>query len=216
MLDGVVPPLLVAATALLLTGVRQIYVKAGGRRRALADVAVMTAVVCFTAFLELEMGRTPAYEHGPARLWSGDIHSDQNSQQVFDPYTFTHIEHGAIFYGLTRTLLRSAPLASCAIVAITLESAWEVYENTDRVINRYRAATISLGYYGDSVVNSMADILACVVGLVLAWRLPKSVTVLWVVGVEAMLAFWIRDNLTLNIIMLIHPIAAIKTWQMGG
>jgi len=98
---------------------------------------------------------------------------------------------------------------------MTLEAALEVYENTDQVINRYRAETISLGYYGDSIINSLADMLACAAGLVLAWRLPRRVTVAWIIAVELILAFWIRDNLTLNIIMLIHPVDAIRAWQMA-
>lgn len=213
MLDGVVPPLLIAGEALLLTAFRQIYVK---RQRRLSDLAIIAAVVCTAVFLELEMGRTPAYQHGPVRFWSGDINSDQNSQQVFDPYTFTHVIHGAAFYGLTRLIPGLAPFGLSAIAAVGLEAAWEVYENTDQVIDRYRAETISLGYSGDSVVNSVSDILACIAGFLLAWCLPAFVTVGWVVSTELILAYWIRDNLTLNIIMLIHPIDAIRTWQLGG
>lgn len=215
-LDGYLPPLLVIGAALLLIGLRRLYVKGHGRRAAPADVAIMTAIVCLAGFLELEMGRTPTYKYGPVRFWSGDIHSNQNSQQVADPYTFTHFTHGAVFYGLTRAALRSLPLGLRAIVTLTAESAWEVFENTDMVIARYRATTISLGYYGDSVVNSVADILACVVGFVLAWRLPAPVTVLWIILVEVILALWIRDNLTLNIIMLLYPVGAVQTWQLGA
>jgi uncharacterized protein DUF2585 len=217
MLDGFVPPLLVAGTGFLLVWFRQVY---GERltfrwRRWIIDLGVIAAVVCLAAFLELAMGRAPTYEHGPIRPWSGDISSDQNSQQLFDPYSFTHAIHGAAFYGLTRLVLGPVPFGLSAIIAITLEAAWEVYENTDQVINRYRAETISLGYRGDSILNSLADILACVVGLLLARRLPAVATVSWVIAVELILALWIRDNLTLNIIMLIHPIDAIKAWQAG-
>ena len=202
--------------SLLLTAFRQFFSTGQGRRRWLGDVLIIAAVICLAMFLELKMGRTVRYQHGPVRLWSGDIRSDQNSQQVFDPYTLTHVIHGAAFYGLTRLILGSASFGLGAIVAITLEAAWEAYENTNQVINRYRAETISLGYYGDSVINSLADMLACAAGLLLAWRLPRIVTVAWVVAVELSLAFWIRDNLTLNIIMLIHPIDAIRAWQMGA
>ena len=99
---------------------------------------------------------------------------------------------------------------------MALESSWEAYENTDTVVERYRAATISLGYYGDSLINSVADIVACGFGFLLAWRLPRAATFGWVIAVEIMLAFWIRDNLTLNVIMLVHPFAAIRRWQMGA
>ena len=150
------------------------------------------------------------------RLWSGDINSDQNSQQVFDPYSFTHVIHGAAFYGLTRLIPGTAALGPTAIAVITLEAAWETYENTNQVINRYRAETVSRGYFGDSMLNSFFDIVCCLVGLLLAWRRPAWMTVSWVVVVEVILALWIRDNLTLNIVMLIRPIKAIKAWQMGA
>ena len=215
MLDGVIPPLLVIVVALVLVGLRRLYPNGTGRRAVLADAAVIIAIVCFAALMEIEMGRTPTYRHGRVRLWSGDVRSDQNSQQVFDPYAFTHMIHGAAFYGLTWIALGPTSLGLRAIVGTTLESAWEVYENTDSVINRYRAATISLGYYGDSLVNSVGDILACVVGFLLARRLPALLTVAWVVAIEVILVVWVRDNLTLNIVMLLYPISAIRTWQMG-
>jgi hypothetical protein len=103
-----------------------------------------------------------------------------------------------------------------AVVALAIESAWELYENTDAVIERYRTETISLGYYGDSIINSVADIVACAIGFVLAWRLPKSATIAWVATIEVLLVLWIRDNLALNILMLLSPIDAIRTWQMGA
>ena len=215
MLNGVVPPLLVALGSLLLTAGRQLVVERQRKRGLLGDVIVIAAVIGLAAFLEVKMGRNLTYQHGPVRVWSGDIRSDQNSQQIADPYTFTHVIHGAAFYGLTRLVLRRSSFGLCAIIAMTLEAAWEVYENTDQVINRYRAETISLGYYGDSVINSIADMLSCAAGLWLAWRLPKKVTIVWIVAVEVILAIWIRDNLTLNIIMLVHPINAIRSWQAG-
>ena len=166
--------------------------------------------------LELSMGRPVAYRGGPVRLWVGNVNSDQNSQQLFDPYSFTHVIHGALFYALTRPVMGPAAIGARAVVAIALESAWEVYENTDTVINRYRTATIALGYYGDSVTNSIADILCCLLGFVLAHRLAWRWTVAWVVATEIVLAVAIRDNLTLNIIMLIRPIEAIRRWQLGS
>jgi hypothetical protein len=200
-LDGIVPPAIVLLVALLL---------AFARRRAPA----IGLILVLAGGLELAMGRHAVYQHGPVRLWSGDIQSDQNSQQVADPYTFTHIEHGAIFYGLTRLALGPGALPLRLLVTVGLESAWEVYENTDTVINRYRAETISLGYYGDSILNSMADILACVLGFALARYLPTRVTIAWVLAVEVVLAIWIRDNLTLNILMLVYPLDAVRRWQM--
>lgn len=216
MLDGLIPPLLVVVASLLLTAFRRFSVKSGRRCGIVGDLAIIAAIVSLATLLEFEMGRTPTYKKGPVRLWSGDINSDQNSQQALDPYSSTHVIHGAAFYGLTRLMLGAAPLGPSATAVVTLEAAWEVYENTDQVINRYRTETVSLGYYGDSMLNSLFDIVSCMVGLLLAWRRPAWVTVSWVVVIEVILALWIRDNLTLNIIMLIHPIRAIKAWQVGA
>ena len=195
MLDGIVPPLIVLVAAAALLILRHVYARSHGRASR-SGVTVTIGLVVLVAVLELSMGRPLAYRNGPVRLWVGDVNSDQNSQQILDPYSFTHVVHGALFYGLTRGVMWPAALATRVVVAIALESAWEVYENTDTVISRYRTATIALGYYGDSVTNSIADILACLVGFVLA--------------------ITIRDNLTLNIIMLIRPIEAIRRWQVGG
>ena len=161
------------------------------------------------------MGRPVKYRNGPVALWSGDINSDQNSQQVADPYTFTHVIHGAVFYGLTHLVMPKAALMTRLIAATGVESAWEAYENTDTVVERYRTATISLGYFGDSLINSVADILACILGFGLAWRLPRNVTIAWVVAVELVLLLWIRDNLTLNILMLVYPLDSVRRWQGG-
>jgi hypothetical protein len=174
------------------------------------------AIVAAAAGAELGMGRPLTYRQGPVRVWSGNINSDQNSQQVADPYTFTHVIHGAVFYAVTRMAMPSASNGARLVAATALEAVWEVYENTDAVINRYREETISLGYYGDSVLNSVCDILACLAGFALTRRLPVKATVAWVVIVEAVLAFWIRDNLTLNVLMLVYPLDAVRRWQMGG
>ena len=199
----------------MLVVLRRIALRSS-RRAAVGDFAIAAAIVLVGMLLEQQMGRTPVYKNGPVRLWSGDITSDQNSQQISDPYTFTHVIHGAAFYGLTRLVPATRALGPAVIAAVTLETAWEAYENTNQVINRYRAETVSLGYYGDSMLNSFCDIVACVIGLGLAWRKRWWVTLSWVAVVELILALWIRDNLTLNIIMLIHPIQIIKTWQMGA
>ena len=216
LLDGYIPPLLVISTALLLIAIRWLYNKNHQCCAAIrADIAIVIALVSFAGFLEFEMGRTPTYKYGPIRLWSGDVHSNQNSQQIADPYIFTHFTHGAVLYGLTRVALGPRALGLRAIVTVTAEAAWEVLENTDMVINRYRATTISLDYYGDSIINSVSDILACLLGFVLAWCLPVRATIIWNILVEVILAFWIRDNLTLNIIMLVYPVKAIEIWQLG-
>ena len=211
MLDGPLPPLLVLGVGCLLLALR----KWRGRKDASASAAVVLAIMLTAGVLEYAMGRPPSFQNGPVRLWSGDIRSDQNSQQLFDPYTLTHVVHGAVFYALTRPLLPAASFGVVAAVVATLEAAWEVYENTDQVVNRYRAETISLGYFGDSILNSMADIVACLAGLLLSWRRPPLLTLSWVAASEIALALAIRDNLTLNILMLIYPVPAIKAWQMA-
>jgi hypothetical protein len=216
MLDGIVPPLIVFLAVALLMWCRRLYLERHRGRQLRADAAVVIALVVITATLEIGMGRSLAYARGPVRLWVGNVNSDQNSQQIFDPYTFTHVVHGALFYALTSVAMGPASIGARAVVALAIESAWEAYENTDTVINRYRAATIALGYYGDSVTNSVADILSCLIGFVLARRFAWWWTVSWVVVTEIALAIAIRDNLTLNIIMLIRPIEAIKQWQLGG
>ncbi len=177
----------------------------------LASVAVLVVV----AEVELAMGREPMCTCGFISLWHGAVDS-QNSQQLTDWYTFTHIEHGLGFYALLFLVARRLPMPLRLFLAVCIEGAWEIAENSPFIIDRYRTATLSLDYYGDSVVNSVADIVAMMVGFWMARRLPVWGAVAFVVLVEVLLALTIRDNLALNIIMLIHPIEAIKHWQLGG
>ena len=150
-LDGTTPPLIVLGSALVLMALRT--VRSRGRSRVgRADLVIVLLLVLITGGLERAMGRPLAYRQGPVRLWSGDINSDQNSQQLADPYTFTHITHGALFYGVTRIVLPFAALPIRLLTTVALEGAWEAYENTNTIIERYRAVTISLGYFGDSVL----------------------------------------------------------------
>jgi Protein of unknown function (DUF2585) len=219
-LDGVVPPLLVLGTATaLLAGRHALWRKASPGRPtppAWTDVAIAVLMITLSGALLHAMGRPLAYQHGPVRLWSGNIESDQNSQQLADPYTFTHITHGVLLFGLVSLAGRRLPARTRIVIAIALECAWEVFENTDTVIQRYRAVTVSLGYYGDSVLNSTGDILAATAGAFLAAQLPVWLLVLGVLLIEVALAAWIRDNLTLNIVMLLRPIEALRRWQGGG
>jgi Protein of unknown function (DUF2585) len=185
------------------------------RRASLLRAGIGAAIFAAAALAEYANGRKLWGVSGEPGIWSGDVNSSHNSQFMTDPYSFTHISHGAILYGLVTLLGRRMPAGVRALIAIAIEAAWEIVENTDFVINRYRAETISLHYYGDSIVNSMCDIGACVIGIMLARLLPVRVTVVLVIVLEVALALWIRDNLLLNIIMLIAPIHAIKQWQMG-
>lgn len=179
-------------------------------------ILVVILLAMLAAVLQFAMGRVWWCECGQAGLWSGEIASRHNSQHLFDAYTFTHILHGIGFYALTWLILRRwAGQGIRFVVATGMEAAWEVIENTSLVIERYRVGTISLGYYGDSIANSMADIMACAAGYLLALWLPVWVSVAIFVALEAGLLWWIRDSLLLNILMLIRPLESVKDWQMG-
>ncbi|UCF39436.1 MAG: DUF2585 family protein [Acidobacteriota bacterium] len=163
------------------------------------------------------MGRLWWCEVGDWALWSGEVYGPHNSQHLVDPYTFTHILHGIGLYAVLWTLLKSLVTpVSRAVIALSIESAWEVVENTNSVIQRYREATISLGYYGDTIANSVADILACAGGYVWAMWIPVWASSVGFVLLEVTLLIWIRDSLLLNILMLIRPVEAIRSWQSGG
>jgi hypothetical protein len=163
------------------------------------------------------MGHPLICKCGYVKFWHGGRADNQMSQHISDWYTYSHVLHGVIFYWLI-TLVAQGRLSVAArlLIAVFIEAGWEILENTPLIINRYRAVTISRDYFGDSVVNSTADIVAMMLGFLLAARLPAWVTVALIIAVEVGLLFLIRDNLLLNIIMLVHPIEAIRTWQAGG
>lgn len=189
----------------------------------LSPVALALAaalLIAGVAAILLWMGREPICKCGTIKFWQGTVMSSENSQHIADWYTFSHIIHGFLFYGLFWLIRRITGLpisfGLALLLSILLEGAWEIAENTNAVINHYRSATISLDYYGDSVLNSVSDILSMVLGFFFARFAPVWLTVTSALAMELIVGWLIRDNLTLNVIMLLWPMDWIKAWQGGA
>ena len=181
---------------------------------------IVSLLLVVTAVVLLSMGREPIAKSGSVLLWTGDVNSSDNSQHISDWYTPSHIIHGMLFYALFWWIGRlftggaGWPIGFRLVLSVVVEAAWEIAENTNAVINRYREATIALDYFGDSVLNSISDILWMMFGFWLAKRLPVWLTLALILGMEVVVGALIRDNLTLNVVMLVYPLDVIKEWQM--
>jgi hypothetical protein len=183
-------------------------------RRILWLVAGLLLLFVVTAFALRFEGRLWICACGTIKFWVGNTCSSDNSQHVLDPYAFTHVLHGVAFYWIIAWLLPRLRSEWQVLLAIALEAAWEIFENTNFVIERYRTATAALGYTGDAVVNSLGDIVCCLAGFLIAQRLGFRRSLIFFIVLELILILWIKDSLLLEILMLISPIEAIKNWQM--
>ncbi len=182
---------------------------------------VLTALIVAIVFVVLQgailywLGRTPICTCGYVKLWEPNAFGSGNSQHLSDWYTPSHIVHGFIFYFFAWAIFRRASIAWRFAFAVFIEAAWEVVENTSWIIEYYRGQTVSLNYYGDSIINSLMDTVWMALGFLIAWRAPVIVTVFLALAMEAIAAYVIRDNLTLNILMFIYPFESVKAWQMA-
>jgi hypothetical protein len=177
---------------------------------------IAASFLAFQALVLYAFGQPPICKCGYVKLWHGVVISPENSQHLTDWYTFTHILHGFAWYGLLHLIAPRSPIGLRFALAVGIEAGWEILENSPIIIERYRATALAQGYAGDSIVNSVCDTLAMALGFLLARKLPAAVVVVLAVAEELIVGFVIRDNLTLNIIQLIHPFAAISRWQAGG
>jgi hypothetical protein len=180
--------------------------------------AFATAILAITMFAAIEFAwaRPPICPCGHIALWAGNPNSPENSQQLSDWYSLSHIIHGFLFYGFLWSVLPGRLRLWALPLAVLIEGGWELLENSPIIIDRYRAATIAVGYSGDSILNSMSDIVMMMIGFAIARRLPVWATIAVAIFFELLALAVIRDNLTLNVLMLAWPIDAIRVWQAGG
>ncbi len=183
--------------------------------RRLSPALVVVGIILLTAAYLLWIGREPICKCGTIKLWHGQVVSSENSQHISDWYTPSHVIHGFLFFGALWLVARRLSFGWRLAIATAVESAWEIVENSDAIIERYRAVTISLDYYGDSVLNVVADILAMVLGFWLASRLPVWATVALILLAEGVTIWVIRDGLALNVLMLLYPLDSVAEWQAG-
>ena len=181
-----------------------------------SHVGFVIAILAAQGLVLHLMGRLAICSCGYVKLWEGNPAGPGTSQHLTDWYTFSHLLHGFWLYFFLWLMFSHLPIGARLILAVLLEAGWEILENTPFIIQRYRADTISAAYYGDTIVNSLSDTLAAVVGFLFAASFPPTVTILVGIAIEVGLALAIRDNLTLNIVMLVHQVPWIKAWQAAG
>ena len=178
----------------------------------------LSAIIVFAivGLIEYSTGRSVFGPDGRFGWWDGNIWGSENSQRVADAYSFSHIIHGILFYAFFWLIARRLPLKYKFLWALLLEWGWELLENSPIIINRYREATIALGYVGDSILNSVCDIGMVIIGFIIARLTKVWMSILIIIVFEVGCLFWIRDNLTLNVLMLVYPVESIKVWQSQG
>jgi Protein of unknown function (DUF2585) len=181
----------------------------------LTPILITLGIILLTAAYLIWIGREPICKCGYVKLWHGQVVSAENSQHLSDWYTPSHIIHGFLFFGALWLVARRLSFGWRLAIATLVEAAWEIVENSDAVIERYRSVTISLDYYGDSVLNVVADISAMILGFWLASKLPVWVTVALIILFEAVTILIIRDGLALNVLMLLYPLDWVAEWQAG-
>ncbi len=187
------------------------------RLRLLPAIAAALAIMAAAAGILLWMGRIPYCACGTIKLWHNHANDAETSQHFADWYTYSHVLHGVIFYWILWAIFRGRlSVAARLVIAMLMEAAWEIFENTSFIIERYRAQTVSRTYTGDSVINSVGDMLATLFGFLVAARLPVWLTVVLLIATEVTMLVLLRDNLILNIIMLVYPLEAIRQWQAAG
>ncbi len=179
---------------------------------------ILSAVIIFVlvALVEYLNGRSILGPDGKFGFWDNNIWGNETSQRVADVYSFSHIIHGMIFYFVLWLVARKLPLKYRFLIALIIEAGWELLENSPIIINRYRAETIALGYAGDSILNSVSDILMMSIGFLTARFSKVWICITLIIVFELGTLFWVRDNLTLNVLMLVHPVEKIKIWQGEG
>ena len=175
--------------------------------------AAVVLIIVGAGAIEWMAGRSPICTCGVVKLWTGDVHGPENSQMVTDWYSLSHLVHGLSLYGGLWLVARRWPAGWRLVAAVAVEAGWEVLENSPLIIERYRSATAALGYTGDSILNSLSDIVCMMLGFAIARALPARATMALGLSLEAISLLAIRDNLALNVLMLVFPVDAIRSWQ---